>query len=130
MGIFSSDPGYMTVYGYRFKWGPQHHSLDELRKLRYTYDTVAAEACDALDEIVPPAPTGPRKDIEEVVEHKDKKKHRDLYKLVQEHAKTDPRVAKLWDEVNTVPEWVDWDSIERGQKVFWRYGGPSVTAVS
>lgn len=129
MGLFTKDPNDMTVYGYKIKWGPLHHSPEDLHRLIHTYDTVASEAVERLDELVPPAPVAPRKNIEETVEPKDIKKHRDLYKLVQEHAKTDEKVGKLWDEINTVPEWVDWESIERGQKVFWRYGGPALTAV-
>jgi hypothetical protein len=130
MGLFSKDPDQLNVYGYKFKWGPLHQSPEELHRLIFTYDTVAANALDALDEVVPPAPVGPRKEIQETIEFKDKKKHRDLYKLVQEHAKADHRIGKLWEEINAVPEWVDWGQIERGQKIFWRYGGPAITAVS
>ncbi|KAI0162945.1 tat pathway signal sequence [Pestalotiopsis sp. NC0098] len=129
MGLLSPDSDQLNIYGYKFKWGPLHQTPEELQRHIHTYDTVAAEALDALDEIVPPAKVGPRKDIQEAVEVEGKK-HRDLYSLVKEHAKTDERVGRLWDEVNTVPEWVDWEQIDRGQKVFWRYGGPAITALT
>ncbi|PTU21153.1 hypothetical protein P175DRAFT_0248081 [Aspergillus ochraceoroseus IBT 24754] len=32
-------------------------------------------------------------------------------------------------EINTVPEWVDWDQIKRGQEVFFRYGMPIVNVL-
>ncbi|KAI1873393.1 hypothetical protein JX265_005015 [Neoarthrinium moseri] len=130
MGLFSREPNDMKVYGYKFRWGSLHQSPEELHPLIYTYDTVASDAVEALDELVPPAPTGPRKDIQEAVEPQDTKRHRDLYALVQKHAKVDERVGKLWDEINAVPEWVDWEQIDRGQKVFWRYGGPAITALT
>ncbi|KAF3025683.1 hypothetical protein E8E14_013950 [Neopestalotiopsis sp. 37M] len=129
MGLLSTGPDQLNIYGYKFKWGPLHQSPEELSRHIHTYDTVAAEALDALDEIVPPAAIGPRKDIQEAVEVEGKK-HRDLFSLVKEHAKTDKRVGRLWDEVNTVPAWVDWEQIDKGQKVFWRYGGPSITALT
>ncbi|KAK8087043.1 hypothetical protein PG994_002017 [Apiospora phragmitis] len=93
------------------------------------------DALDSLDEIVPPVSLSfARKDIEETyepkeTEPKENKRHRDLFKLVKEHANRDEKLQKLWSEVNTVPEWVDWDQIERGQNVFWRYGGPCVTTL-
>ncbi|KAH8677359.1 hypothetical protein BX600DRAFT_506405 [Xylariales sp. PMI_506] len=130
MGIFTKDPSVIDSYGYRIKWGPKHMTDEQLRPLIFSYDKVATEACDALDEIVPPVMPAPRKSIEHTVEPKDIKKHRDIWKLVQEHSKADPRVAKIWDEVNTVPDWVDWDQLERGQKIFWRYGGPAMTALT
>ncbi|ETS79461.1 hypothetical protein PFICI_09314 [Pestalotiopsis fici W106-1] len=129
MGLLSTDPDQFDIYGTKFKWGPFHQSPEQLNHYIHTYDTVAAEALDALDEIVPPAAIAPRKDIQQAVEVEGKK-HRDLFNLVKEHAKTDKRVGRLWDEVNTVPEWVDWKQIDRGQKVFWRYGGASITALT
>lgn len=36
----------------------------------------------------------------------------------------------MWEEINTVPPWVDWAQIERGQDVFYRYGGPAITGLA
>ena len=57
-------------------------------------------------------------------------KRRDLYALVKQHAATDPAIGALWKQVTTVPEWVDWDQIARGQDVFYRYGGPCLTGLA
>lgn len=129
MVLFTQDPEQLNIYGHKFRWKASHTSPEELRRLIFSYDTVAAEALDALDETVPPVTVTPQKSVEGIAEETDKKKYRDLYKLVQEHAATDERIGKLWEEVNTVPEWVDWEQIERGQKIFWRYGGAAITAV-
>lgn len=55
---------------------------------------------------------------------------RDLYALIKEHANKDEKVGELWRQVNTVPEWVDWDQIARGQDVFYRYGGAALTGLT
>jgi hypothetical protein len=54
---------------------------------------------------------------------------RDLYALLHDHAFDDEKLGQLWNEVNTVPDWVDWDQIARGQDVFYRYGGVALTTV-
>ena len=55
---------------------------------------------------------------------------RDLYALLRDNADKDPKLKQLWDEVNTVPEWVDWEQIRRGQDVFYRYGGANFTGLA
>ena len=133
MGLFRTPhPKDQTLYGFNVKWSEHHWAPEDLHPLIYTYDKVSAEAVDSLDEIQPPtaASLAPKKNIQETYEPKEKKFSRDLYKLVKENADKDEKIGKFWKEVNTVPEWVDWKSVERGQKVFWRYGGPCLTAVS
>lgn len=82
-----------------------------------TYDTLADECVQILNKI----PTG---------ENSDKPLKKDLYGLLKEHANEDPKLKQLWDEVNTIPEWVDWEQIQRGQDVFFRYGLPILNVVS
>lgn len=55
---------------------------------------------------------------------------RDLYALLRDHHESDPKLHQLWEEVNNIPPWVDWDQIERGQDVFYRYGGPALTGLT
>ncbi|KAJ3079773.1 hypothetical protein HK102_003517, partial [Quaeritorhiza haematococci] len=38
----------------------------------------------------------------------------------REDEDVDP-VRKFMQQVSTVPEWVDWEAVERGQRVFWKY---------
>jgi hypothetical protein len=107
----------VSSYGHTFTWTELHKNAEELNAMVYTYDKVGTDAVDRLQVIAPPS----------------KENHhaqRDLFKLVKENAAEGGAVGKLWAEVNTVPEWVDWDQIDRGQKVFWRYVGPTLVAVS
>ncbi|KAI0426617.1 hypothetical protein F5Y09DRAFT_318427 [Xylaria sp. FL1042] len=125
---------WQEYWGVRFKWTSGHLTPQQLNPLIYTYDKVATEAVERIHEIIGPTETkSPSKgeDIEEITKTEGEKKSRwDLYQLVQEYASKDEKVGKLWTEVNTVPEWVDWDQIERGQKIFFRYGGPAISTLT
>ena len=55
---------------------------------------------------------------------------RDLYVILREHKDEDELLQQFWTEVNTVPPWVDWDQIARGQDVFYRYGGACLTGLA
>ena len=55
---------------------------------------------------------------------------RDLYALLRANAQTDEVLGKLWMEANTVPLWLNWDQVARGQDVFYRYGGPALTGLA
>ncbi|KAH8907112.1 tat pathway signal sequence [Coniochaeta sp. PMI_546] len=43
------------TWGYSFKWTPDHRTREELAHLTYSYDELATECLDILDEISPPA---------------------------------------------------------------------------
>jgi hypothetical protein len=122
----------------------------EMEPMKFTYDTLGERALNRLDEISPPENVGhiPRnrereKTDEKIAaatgkgewqladgEKKEEKKKRDLYELLKDNASEGGALGELWDQVNDIPEWVDWDQIQRGQDVFYRYGGPALTAVS
>lgn len=55
---------------------------------------------------------------------------RDLYAILRDHAEEDELLSRFWNDVNTVPDWVDWEQLERGQDVFYRYGGPCFTGLA
>ncbi|KIV99040.1 uncharacterized protein PV09_09215 [Verruconis gallopava] len=101
-------------YGISFKWTSLHKSAEELNKLVFTYDKLATDTVNYLQENATS-----NKDVH----------GRDLFKLLKDEAEDGGVVGQLWDQVNTVPEWVDWQQIERGQKVFWRYVGPALVAL-
>jgi len=130
--------GWKERWGAKFYWTPEHHRPEELEKLIHTYDTVAAEALDRLDQLVPPPYSGKSVDTN-IREHNiegaikpdgEKKERRDLYELMAKYASEDEKIGRFWESVHTIPEWVDWEQIERGQKVFWRYGGPTLTTLT
>lgn len=104
-------------WGYSFHWTDAHRSEEELRPLIYTCDVLADDCVQLLNKI----PTD---------SESDRTYKKDLYALLKAHADEDPRLKELWTQVNTVPDWVDWEQIQRGQDVFFRYGLPILNAVS
>ncbi|KAI0025144.1 hypothetical protein F4780DRAFT_415198 [Xylariomycetidae sp. FL0641] len=130
----SNEYGWREHWGMKINWTPEHLKPRNLEPLIHTYDTIASEAVERLDQIAPPpyAASPPKNgNIEGAIKPDgEKKPRRDLYELMQEHAAADDKIGKLWNELNTIPDWVDWQQIERGQKVFFRYGGPAITTLT
>lgn len=126
--------GLKEYWGMKFNWTPEHPTAADLEKHKFTYDMVAHEALEKLDELAPPpyANAPPEKgNIEGAIKPDgEKKKTRDLYELLRIHADSDEKIGRLWRKIHTVPDWVDWEQIERGQKIYFRYGGPAITSVS
>ncbi|KAK5112106.1 hypothetical protein LTR62_004448 [Meristemomyces frigidus] len=55
---------------------------------------------------------------------------RDLYVILQDHLDNDELLQRFWKEATTVPAWVDWEQIARGQDVFYRYGAANLTGLA
>ena len=53
--------------------------------------------------------------------HQDNPQSADLYTILAANHATDKTLDAFWQEITTVPPWVDWQQIERGQEVFHRY---------
>jgi hypothetical protein len=103
-------------YGFRFSWTPHHQMPDELSHYLYTFDHLSAKALDALDPLCPSAKGNPHS--------------KDTFNILKECEHESPHVRQLLQEIYTVPSWIDWNQIERGQRVLWRYALPSITCVS
>jgi len=123
-------------WGYEFEWTSDHMTPEELHPLIYEYDELGSKALDRLDEISPPPPLPSRsKENGEPgpgppePEGAAEAPRRDLYQILRDNADKDDVLGQLWAEVTTVPDWVDWEQIERGQEVFYRYAGPIIIAV-
>ena len=118
------------AWGYTFQWTPEHLTPEQMHPMKYSYDVLGEEALNALDRISPPVSSElPRNQNRAKGDKGASKPKRDLYTLLKENYLKDDKLGELWDEVNTIPEWVDWDQISRGQEVFYRYGGVALTAV-
>ena len=126
-------PGLLhTVWNYDFKWTEDHVEADVKQPMKYTYDTLAEQALERLDLISPPPSTSSARQAIQKAESDQSTQpaQRDLYALLRDNAGKDEVLATLWEEVNRVPEWVDWEQIERGQKVFYRYAVGALTGLA
>lgn len=112
----TNRPQVREFWGRRFQWTSRHPSSEILHALKFTYDELADECLEKLNSIQLQADHG------ETV-------GRDLFVLLQQHAANDHKLQTLWDQVTSVPDWVDWGQIERGQEVFYRYGMANLSAV-
>lgn len=117
-----SDPPIKTgdkvdVYGYEVVWGKKHLLPSRLKYLKNSYDKLAHDSLVQLEE------------------WESDDKFLDYYDRLQRYAQTnkivksDSPVHQLLDQLNTVPEWVDWDQIRRGQDVFYRFAGAMLTGL-
>jgi hypothetical protein len=98
---------FINHYGLTFYWTKEHRTSAELEPLRYVGDVLADDALSAMK-------LGPSDDP--------------LTHLTP-IAKKLPPVFKLYEQVTTVPSWVDWERVNRGQQVFVRYAGGSGMAL-
>ncbi|KAK2600055.1 hypothetical protein QQS21_005219 [Conoideocrella luteorostrata] len=93
-----------------FQWSEAHLSTAKLTALKQQYDYLGSETVIRLQEISKKESGGER-GLARI----------DLYALLRDHQPDDKVLAKFWQEVHTVPEWVEWKQIERGQRFFYRY---------
>ena len=99
----------IRLWDHQFEWTEHHRSPQQLAPLRHQSDTLADRAFLELNLL-------PKQDAFTSLER----------------AILDPRntaCIELWNEANHVPEFVDWDQIERGQDVFYKYAGAALTGL-
>ena len=122
-------------WGYTFELTKDHLSLEELEPLKHSYDVLGDKCLDRLNAVSPPPqpwllPRSSMQDSKAITQGALPLPERDLYLLLRDQHHEDPLLEKLWDELNVVPAWVDWAQIERGQDVFYRYGGAALTGLA
>jgi len=106
-----------------------------MQPMKHSYDTLAEKALSKLNDISPPPqaalPRNTRRvGLTQSTSEKPSDAKRDLYTLLRDNAVNDEILGRLWREVNSVPSWVDWEQIARGQDCFYRYGGPNLTGLA
>lgn len=136
------DANTRSRWGYTFQETEDHLTPEQSHPLKHSYDVLGEECLDILNEICPvetnesvkveqppPLPNGSAVDAEKSPPSSRKAK-RDLFVLLRDNHERHPKLQQLWDEVTTPPPWVDWDQIRRGQEVFYRYGGATLTGLA
>ena len=133
------DQNTRTCWQYTFQLTPDHLSLEQSHPLKFSYDVLGEECLNILNDLDPPAGhshpvqgstnSPPAPDTPGKLKASPTPK-RDLYLLLKENFNKHEKLQQLWNEVNDVPSWVDWDQIARGQDVFYRYGGATLTGLA
>jgi hypothetical protein len=113
---------------------PDHLGEEDLLRLRGSYDSTADEALARLQALQTDAraeskakgpvdgPIPPECPMSE--------SSTDLFTLLKTHQAQDAILGKLWNQVSTVPDWVDWDQLARGQNLLYRYGFAALTGLA
>lgn len=125
----TKDENTRTCWGYTFQLTPEHLTPEQAYPLKYTYDVLGEECYDILNQISTSEPETQNSSGGEANPAAAKPK-RDLYRLLQANVDKHEKLKQLWDEVTNVPDWVDWEQIARGQDVFYRYGGATLTGLA
>jgi len=135
--FYRSTPNTRSAWGYVFEWTDEHMTLEASEPLKHSCDTLADDCLDILNELSPPASRSVLPRNRERVAEQDQKDSasspapaRDLYALLRDNADSNETLKQMWTQVNTVPDWVDWEQIERGQDAFYRYGGAAITGLA
>ncbi|KAK4175641.1 hypothetical protein QBC36DRAFT_21309 [Triangularia setosa] len=53
-----------------------------------------------------------------------------LFSLLSFHGPSDPILSPLWTQLTTLPPWVNFSQITSGQRIFYRYLGPSIVGLT
>ncbi|KAI1428993.1 hypothetical protein F5Y12DRAFT_782244 [Xylaria sp. FL1777] len=100
---------------YVFKWTELHLPRWKTDPLRYEYDTIGERALEKLQAIAK------QKGFSD-----DPRKRPDLHQLLADNHASDHDLREFWTYLHTVPDWVDWDQLERGQRFFYRYAAANL----
>jgi hypothetical protein len=103
------------VGNYTFQWTDLHLPRSKTDPLRDEYDVLGSQTVSKLQALA-------QKRSETLTnENKQSRRKIDFYEVLQENYNTDNVLSAFWQEVHSVPSWVDWEQLERGQKFFYRY---------
>lgn len=112
--VSSAERDIHDVWGYKYEWTDLHMTEEQQMPLRYSYDTLGEDVLARVKDLQMKKAAENGEAAGKVAPRKT-----DLYESLKSIAlsKEDPVVTKFWEDVHTVPEWVDWDQIKRGQDV-------------
>ena len=108
------DENTRTLWGYTFQLTEDHLSEEESRPLKYSYDKLGEECLNILNELEPPTKSenvSTKTEVQDPLKPRRTKPKRDLYNLLESHVQDHPKLQELWTQLNTIPEWVDWDQV-------------------
>lgn len=108
------DENTRTLWGYTFQLTEDHLSEEETRPLKYSYDKLGEECLNILNELdaaTKSEDVSTKTEVQDPLKPRRTKPKRDLYQLLESHVQDHPKLQELWTQLNTIPEWVDWDQV-------------------
>lgn len=110
----SPDRDMRRCWNYDFRWTPEHLTQEQMQPLRHTMDNLASDCIEPLARLASDGKT--------LENSKPNLMKLDMYALLRDNYEKHEALTRLWEQTNIIPDWVDWAQIERGQKVYYRYG--------
>lgn len=111
---------YHKVGNYSFQWTDLHLSPEKLNPLRHQHDQLGSYAVNKLQQI------SREQKGDATAEKSLCHGPFDVYATLRDHYAEDEKLNQLWEELYTVPEWVDWEQLKRGQRFFYRYAAANL----
>lgn len=139
----TKSPNRKDVWGYTFDWTPSHLTATDLQSLTLSYDKLTNDCLDEFDKLGLTSPSSSSASFRAKISSSSSKpqpqngaptecpmSQTDFFTLLETHHHKFPSLSTLWDQLTTVPAWVSYAAIARGQAVFYRYAGPAVTSLT
>ncbi|KAK0747467.1 hypothetical protein B0T21DRAFT_418012 [Apiosordaria backusii] len=140
----------VNAWDYEFEWTSDHYTPEQLKPLIYTYDELASKALDRLDELAaqsrapktsphsespPPysdslSPPTSTSDSNPPTLGMPSLQIRPPLLPPPNPRPLRPDPLPLMVPTNHHPPWVNWSQIASGQKIFYRYLGPSIVGLT
>ncbi|KAE8381455.1 hypothetical protein BDV26DRAFT_255648 [Aspergillus bertholletiae] len=109
------NPGdHIGKWGYFFTWTDSHLSRKKTEPLRQLFDSLGSAALERLQSIQSSL-------LDDSRIRGTSPPSNDLYTILQNHHREDEVLTQFWNETHTVPDWVNWEQLERGQRFLYRY---------
>lgn len=109
------------VGNYSFQWTDLHLPREKTDPLRHEYDQLGSYAVKKLQQI-----SRDKKGDAAAGEKSLCHGPFDVYTTLRDHHTQEEKLNQLWEELHTVPEWVDWEQLKRGQRFFYRYAAANL----
>ncbi|EGO56323.1 hypothetical protein NEUTE1DRAFT_83456 [Neurospora tetrasperma FGSC 2508] len=138
----NNNPNRKNIWGYTFDWTPSHLTSTDLHPLTLSYDKLTNDCLDEFDALgltsssssssSDPSPSPSQNSHQCPLHHHNHHHHQpnDFLHLLQTYHPSSPSLSTLWKHLTTIPAWVSYPSIARGQAVFYRYAGPAITSLT
>nr|pir hypothetical protein B5O22.200 [imported] - Neurospora crassa [Neurospora crassa] len=133
----NNNPNRKNIWGYTFNWTPSHLTSTDLHPLTLSYDKLTDDCLDEIDALgllsSSSSSSSSSKSSPSQNSHQCPLHHYqpiDFLHLLLTHHPSSPSLSTLWTHLTTIPAWVSYPSIVRGQAVFYRYVGPAITSLT
>jgi ribosomal protein S28E/S33 len=103
-----------TVGNYSFRWTKEHIPKEKTDPLRFEHDELGAATINIIQKIH-------QREREAHKQRGERIEQPDMFATLKANWHHDETLKEFWTQVNTVPDWVNWEQLERGQDFFYRY---------